>query len=73
MDKLYIVDRFEGDYIILETPDGKMIDVEKDNVIGKVSEGDCLIYKDNHFLLDEEKTKMRRKEIGDKMKGMWSD
>ena len=64
---------FEGDYIILETPDGKMIDVEKDNVIGKVSEGDCLIYKDNHFLLDEEKTKMRRQEIGEKMKGMWSD
>ncbi len=73
MDKLYIVDRFEGDYIILETPDGNMINVEKDNVIGKVSEGDCLIYKNNYFLLDEEKTNIRNQEIADKMKGMWSD
>ena len=73
MDKLYIVDRFEEDYIILETPDGNMINVEKDNVIGKVSEGDCLIYKNNYFLLDEEKTNIRNQEIADKMKGMWSD
>ena len=73
MDKIYIVDRFEGNYIILETPSGDMMDVKKDNVIGKVNEGDCLIYKNNHFLLDEEKTNMRKQEIAEKMKGMWSD
>ncbi|MBE6048480.1 MAG: DUF3006 domain-containing protein [Clostridium sp.] len=73
MDKLYIIDRFEGNYIILETPDGNMINVSKNEVIGKVNEGDCLIYKDNYFLLDEEKTKIRRQQIAEKMKGMWEN
>lgn len=73
MDKLYIVDRFEGDYIILETPDGSMVDVERNKVIGKVNEGDCLVYENNHFLVDEKKTEKRRQEIAEKMKGMWND
>ncbi len=73
MDKLYIIDRFEGNYIILETPDGNIINVKKDKVIGKVNEGDCLIYKDDHFLLDEKNTEVRRQEIVEKMKGMWKE
>ena len=73
MDKLYIVDRLEDSYIVIETPDGNMINVDKDNVSGRVNEGDCLIYKDNHFLLDEETTRMRKQEIAEKMKGMWKE
>lgn len=73
MDKLYIIDRFEGEYIIVETPDGNMINVDKNNVIGKVNEGDCLVYKDNHFLLDEKATIKRKQEIAEKMKGMWKN
>ena len=73
MDKLYIVDRFEGDYIILETPDGSMVDVERNKVIGKVKEGDCLVKKKNHYWGIEKKTEKRGREIAEKMKGMWND
>lgn len=73
MDKLYIIDRFEENYIILESPEGKMINVDKESVIGKVKEGDCLLHKDKYFLLDENATEIRRHKIAEKMKGMWKD
>lgn len=73
MDKIYIVDRFENGYVVLETPHGEIINVKRDNVLGDIDEGDCLIYKDECFLLDEKVTKERRQEINGKMKRMWKD
>ncbi|MCR4943074.1 MAG: DUF3006 domain-containing protein [Clostridium sp.] len=73
MDKIYTVDRFENEYIVLETPDGKIINIHKNNVLDNVDEGDCLVYKNDYFLLDEKATKERRQEIIEKMKRMWKD
>lgn len=67
----YIVDRFENDYAILETESGTLINVNKNDIIGEVKEGDLLIKKNNIYYIDKEKTQLRKKKINDIMKGLW--
>lgn len=67
----YIVDRFEGDYAILEMENSNLINVNKNDIIGEVKEGDILIKKDNIYYIDKEKTDFRKKKINDMMKGLW--
>ena len=67
----YIVDRFEDDYAILETESSTLINVNKNDIIGEVKEGDLLVKKNNIYYIDKEKTKLRKKKINDIMKGLW--
>lgn len=69
----YIVDRFEGDYAILETENSTLINVNKNDIIGEVKEGDILVKKDNNYYIDKEKTDNRNMEINDIMKGLWEE
>lgn len=69
----YIVDRFEGDYAILEMENSNLINVNKNDIIGEVKEGDILIKKDNIYYIDKEKTEFRKKKINDMMKGLWEE
>lgn len=73
MGKLYIIDRIEGDYLVLESPNGEMIDVKKEMVDGEAKEGDCLIKKGNYFFIDAEATIKRKEDIEKMVKGMWQD
>ena len=70
-NKEYIVDRFEGDYAILETESSTLINVNKNDIIGEVKEGDLLIKKNNLYYIDKEKTEIRKNKINDIMKGLW--
>ena len=70
-NKEYIVDRFEGDYAILETESSTLINVNKNDIIGEVREGDLLIKKNNSYYIDKEKTEIRKNKINDIMKGLW--
>jgi hypothetical protein len=69
----YIVDRFEGDYAILETENSTLINVNKNDIIGEVKEGDILVKKNNNYYIDKEKTEARKKEVNDIMKGLWEE
>ena len=69
----YIVDRFEGDYAILETENSTLINVNKNDIIGEVKEGDILVKKDSIYYIDKEKTDTRKIEINDIMKGLWEE
>ena len=70
-NKEYIVDRFEDDYAILETEINTLINVNKNDIIGEVKEGDLLIKKNNLYYIDKEKTEIRKNKINDIMKGLW--
>lgn len=72
MDKMYIIDRIEANYIVIESPEGDIINVKKEFLNGNGKEGDCLIKKDNYFEIDREATKKRQVEIANKLKGMWN-
>lgn len=71
--KKYIVDRMEGDYVILEGEQGNLFNVKKSNMIANVKEGDILYKKDNIYFIDDEATKRRKEEIDNLMKGLWEE
>jgi len=71
MDKMYVIDRIEGDYIVIESPEGDIINVKREFLKGKAKEGDCLVKEDNYFKIDREATQKRQIEIANKSKGMW--
>lgn len=73
MNEIYIVDRSEGEYVILENELGDSIDVNKSLVENGVKEGDCLRKIGNYFKIDKEETEKRKKKIAEMMKGMWVD
>lgn len=51
-----IIDRFEGDFAVVELPDGKMAKIEK-TVLAGFSEGDVLVLK-----RDDEATEKTKKQ-----------
>jgi hypothetical protein len=71
MDKMYVIDRIEGDYIVIESPGGDIINVKKEFLNDLAKEGDCLVKKDNYFIIDIEATEKRKVQIANKLKGMW--
>lgn len=59
--KKYVVDRIEGDIVVLQDlSTKKMKNVEKD-LLPKVKEGDALKYQNKEYTFDEE-TKNKREE-----------
>lgn len=71
MKEIYIVDRKEGKYYILESSDGKMINVNKDEIQKSLKEGDVVYKKNNKYYYDENETQRRKKDIRESMNEMW--
>ena len=59
---MIVVDRFEGDYAVLETDSG-MIDVEKSRLADDIREGDVIIETENGYIRDYDTTRQRREEM----------
>lgn len=68
----YIVDRIEGEHVILEAYDGFIKEVKSEKIQGSFKEGDVLLIDGEYFKVSEELTKERRKKIEDILKDMWS-
>ncbi|NLJ58236.1 MAG: DUF3006 domain-containing protein [Tissierellia bacterium] len=60
-----IIDRFEGDYAIVETEDRIMVNLPKSLVPG-AKEGDVV-----SIIIDEEETKKRKDNINKLMDDLW--
>ncbi len=61
--KKYVVDRIEGDIVVLQDlSTKKMKNVEKD-LLPKVKEGDALKYQNKEYTLDNETKSKREKDI----------
>ena len=67
-----IVDRFEGDYVVIEV-NGETLDVEKGKVANGVTAGDTVELIDGIWTKDEEGTETRSAEIKKLMDSVWED
>jgi len=59
---MIIVDRFEGNFAVLETDSG-MLDVEKLYLSDDIREGDVIVKSGDMYIKDNEATRQRRAEI----------
>ncbi len=66
----YIVDRFEGDFAVLEKESGGTIDVPKKN-IPDAKEGDVLILVNGIYKVSLEETQIRKELIAEKMRKLF--
>lgn len=62
-----VVDRFEGEYVVIETEDG-MMNVHISQVDGNVREGDCVVLRDGRYTADTEETARRRADMAQRLK-----
>lgn len=66
----FILDRFEGDYAVLEKEEGGTIDILKEKVNG-AREGDVLLFEKGKYTVSEEETHIRKKRIEEKMRKLF--
>lgn len=59
---MIVVDRFEGDFAVLETDSG-MIDVERIRLADDIREGDVVYETENGYIKDNISTQQRREKI----------
>lgn len=63
MKQIATVDRFEGDFVVLETEDG-MRNIPRANAPAMIGEGMVVEYEDDHILrIDLEETERRENEL----------
>ncbi|ADL54013.1 Protein of unknown function DUF3006 [Clostridium cellulovorans 743B] len=66
-----IIDRFEGEFCVVEMENGSMRDVRILDIPAGSKEGDVLIFKDNKIFLNKAETEKRKREIEELMKDMF--
>lgn len=66
-----VIDRFEDDFAVCESDEGKMINIERDKLPGGVHEGCVLDISGDEITLDIDETTKRKKEIDDLCRGLW--
>ncbi|HWQ90020.1 MAG TPA: DUF3006 domain-containing protein [Desulfitobacteriaceae bacterium] len=66
-----IIDRFEGDYVIVES-DREMTDIPRKQVSPEAKEGDVIVLVDNMFQVDKAETQRRKAEIAKLTEKMWT-
>ena len=69
----YSVDRFEGEYVVLENRKTNEIkNVKKDMLPENIKEGSILQYVNGKYTYNEELTKEETNKIRDKMNKLWN-
>ncbi len=71
MDEIYIIDRFESTFAVLESESGGHIDVPREQIPGNAHEGDVLEQSENGFIIREDLTMERRDKIITKQKRLF--
>lgn len=64
---MLIIDRFEGDYAVVEDGD-KTVNIRREFIEDGASEGDVLALLDTFYMVDKAATDKRRAEIAELMK-----
>jgi hypothetical protein len=67
---MLILERFEGDWAVIEKDGKVMMNVLRENVIG-ASEGDVLVYRHGLYFVDQDATKERRNDVNKKFNNLW--
>ena len=71
--KKFIVDRIEGNSIVLEDEKHGIILIDINLFDKQPKDGDVVIMHNNSFYVDENATKERKNKINSLMKGMWEE
>ena len=66
-----IIDRFEGDYAVVEF-DKKMIDIPRKQVSPEAKEGDVIVLVNNMYQIDQAETQRRKAAIAKLTDKMWT-
>ncbi|OFI07777.1 hypothetical protein CLOACE_01250 [Clostridium acetireducens DSM 10703] len=66
-----IIDRFEGDYAVIETNYKQMVNIEISKLPADIKEGDVIVYNGENFVLDKEETKKLKEEIEKLCDDLW--
>lgn len=66
-----VIDRFEGDYAVLELEDLKMINIKRNEIPLEAKEGDVLVLGEGKIHIDLNETIRRREEIRKLTEDMW--
>jgi hypothetical protein len=67
----YVLDRFEGEFAVLEAYDGGMRNIEKDRLPENIKEGDVLAEENGIFTMDAAATRERAEKINALMRGLF--
>lgn len=65
-----IIDRFEGEYAVVECGDGKIKNIKRSTIPAEAGEGDVLVLGDS-ISIDYAETKKRKEKIKELSKGIW--
>jgi hypothetical protein len=68
----YIVDRFEGEFAVLEKESGGMVDILK-NALPPAHEGDVIIFENGVYKVSHEETQKRKELIAEKMRKLFEN
>lgn len=64
----YIIDRFEGDFAVVEIDEGKFANIPRLALPKEAKEGDVI-----NVWIDKDETEQRRKRIKELMDNLWAD
>lgn len=73
MSEYYCVDRFKGEYAVIEGPDEKMVDIKISELPVGLKEGDCLKKVEGKWIIDEEEKNRRIERIKDLLSNIKKD
>ena len=68
----YIIDRFEGDFAVLERENGGTVDVLKAD-LPDATEGDVIVFENGFYKVDKEETQRRQELILEKMRKLFEN
>ncbi|MGN1411756.1 MAG: DUF3006 domain-containing protein [Oscillospiraceae bacterium] len=67
---MLIIDRFEGDYAILED-NANHYEIKKSELPQDCREGDVIVSQGGMYIIDEEQTRLRREAIQKLQRSLW--
>lgn len=67
-----IIDRFEGDFAVVELDNGNMKNIHRNKIPKEANEGD-VIYISQEIRIDINETKKRKAEIEKMVEDMWEE
>lgn len=71
IDLKYSVDRIEEGFAVCEDENGKMLNINTDNLPEGVKEGDIISVDDGEAVILTEETQARRKKLAEKRKALF--
>lgn len=66
-----IIDRFEGDFAVVEFEGRQMKDVPKEELYPEAREGDVILLVNGQYQVDQKETQKRKVEIAKLTETMW--